>query len=391
MAARGEASAEERVRECLARIEAREGELHAWAYLDADAALAQARARDAEAPRGPLHGLPVGVKDVIDTADMPTAYGSPIYEGHRPERDADCVTWLREHGAVVLGKTVTTEFATYQPPATVNPHDPARTPGGSSSGSAAAVAADMVPVAYGTQTAGSVIRPASFCGVVGFKPRHGWVSTAGVKRLSARLDTLGTFGRTVVDAARLAGFEPAAREPRIAFCRTPWVEEAPEAEEAARRVGARELELPPQFASLAAAQETLMAFDVARNLAPEWREHREGLSQVMQDFIARGQEVPEEEAEAAAALRDQCGSRLPEVLAGLDALLVPAALGEAPLRSEGNTGDPLLCRAWTLLGVPAISVPGLTGPAGMPVGVQLVGLDEAAVLGAATAVEAALA
>ena len=384
-------SAEERVRECLERIDAWEGELRAWAWLDPDAALAQARARDAEAPRGPLHGLPVGVKDVIDTADMPTAYGSPIYEGHRPERDADCVAWLREQGAVILGKTVTTEFATYQPPVTVNPRDPERTPGGSSSGSAAAVAAGMVPVAYGTQTAGSVIRPASFCGVVGFKPRHGWVSTAGVKRLSARLDTLGTFGRTVADAALLAGFEPAAREPRIAFCRTPWVEAAPEAEEAARRVGARQLELPPQFASLADAQEAVMAFDVARNLEPEWREHREGLSQVMQDYIARGQEVPEEEAEAAAALRDQCRSRLPEVLAGLDALLVPAALGEAPLRSEGNTGDPLLCRAWTLLGVPAISVPGLTGPAGMPVGVQLVGLDEAAVLGAAQRVEAALA
>jgi Asp-tRNA(Asn)/Glu-tRNA(Gln) amidotransferase A subunit family amidase len=391
MAAGCEPSAEERVRECLARIEAREGELRAWAYLDSDAALAQARARDAEAPRGPLHGLPVGVKDVIDTADMPTAYGSPIYEGHRPERDADCVAWLREQGAVILGKTVTTEFATYQPPVTVNPHDPERTPGGSSSGSAAAVAAGMVPVAYGTQTAGSVIRPASFCGVVGFKPRHGWVSTAGVKRLSARLDTLGTFGRTVADAARLAGIEPAAGEPRIAFCRTPWVEAAPEVEEAARRIGARELELPPQFASLAAAQETVMAFDVARNLEPEWREHREGLSQVMRDYIARGQEVPQEEAEAAAALRDQCRSRLPEVLAGLDALLVPAALGEAPLRSDGNTGDPLLCRAWTLLGVPAISVPGLTGPAGMPVGVQLVGLDEAAVLGAAATVEAALA
>ncbi len=391
MAAGGEPSAEERVRECLERIEAREGELRAWVYLDADAALAQARARDAETPRGPLHGLPVGVKDVIDTADMPTAYGSPIYDGHRAERDADCVAWLREQGAVILGKTVTTEFATYQPPVTVNPHDPDRTPGGSSSGSAAAVAAGMVPVAYGTQTAGSVIRPASFCGVVGFKPRHGWVSTAGVKRLSARLDTLGTFGRTVADAARLAGFEPAAGEPRIAFCRTPWVEAAPEAEEAARRVGARELELPPQFASLAAAQETVMAFDVARNLEPEWREHREGLSQVMQDYIRDAWEVPEAEAEAAAALRDQCRSRLPEVLAGLDALLVPAALGEAPPRSDGNTGDPLLCRAWTLLGVPAISVPGLTGPAGMPVGVQLVGLDEAAVLGAATTVEAALA
>ena len=149
---------------------ARATRLRAWAHLDAEAALAQARARDGEPSRGPLHGIPVGVKDVIDTADMPTSYGSPIYEGHRPARDADCVAWLREQGAVILGKTVTTEFATYEPPPTRNPHDPDRTPGGSSSGSAAAVADGMVPLAYGTQTAGSVIRPASFCGVVGFKP-----------------------------------------------------------------------------------------------------------------------------------------------------------------------------------------------------------------------------
>jgi Asp-tRNA(Asn)/Glu-tRNA(Gln) amidotransferase A subunit family amidase len=384
MAVRGRASAEERVRECLERIEAREGELRAWAWLDADAALAQARERDAEAPRGPLHGLPVGVKDVIDTADMPTEYGSPIYAGHRPERDADCVAWLREQGAVILGKTVTTEFATYQPPPTVNPHDPERTPGGSSSGSAAAVAARMVPVAYGTQTAGSVIRPASFCGVVGFKPRHGWASTAGIKRLSARLDTLGTFGRTVADAARLAGFEAAAGEARIAFAG-----EGEVLEEAARRAGAHPLELPPQFGRLAAAQEAVMAYDVARSLEPEYRSG--GLSDVLRAYVEQGREVSEEEAEAGIALRDQCRARLPEVLAGLDAVMVPAALGEAPPRSDGTTGDPAPCRPWTLLGVPAISVPGLSGPNGMPVGVQLVGLDEAAVLRAATAVEAALA
>src|SRR3954471_482094 len=240
--------AEERVRECLERIEAREAELRAWAWLDPDAALAQARARDAEAPRGPLHGLPVGVKDVIDTADMPTAYGSPIYEGQRPQRDADCVAWLREQGAVVLGKTVTTEFATYEPPPTVNPHDPARTPGGSSSGSAAAVAAGVVPLAYGPQTAGSVVRPASFCGVAGFKPAHGWRSTTGIKRLSERLDTLGLFARNVADTGLLGGVEPPRpREGRVAFCRTPWwdaLEEGGQAalEAAAARIGAEEVE-----------------------------------------------------------------------------------------------------------------------------------------------------
>src|SRR4051812_20143397 len=267
--------AEERVRECLERIEAREAELRAWAWLDPDAALAQARARDAEAPRGPLHGLPVGVKDVIDTADMPTAYGSPIYEGERPARDAACVAWLREQGAVILGKTVTTEFATYQPPVTRNPHDPDRTPGGSSSGSAAAVADGMVPLAYGTQTAGSTIRPASFCGVVGFKPSHGWRSTDGIKRLSERLDTLGVFGPTVADAAMLGDWPvPEPRESRIAVCPTPWWERLEDGgraaiEDAAARLGAPELTLPAEFAGLPAAHETVMAFDVARNLAPE--------------------------------------------------------------------------------------------------------------------------
>ena len=390
-----ELSSEELVRDCLDRIREREGELRAWTHVDPDKAIATARERDDEEPRGPLHGLPVGVKNVIDTADMPTSYGSPIYAGRRPARDADCVTWLREQGAVILGKTVTTEFATYEPPPTVNPHDPARTPGGSSSGSAAAVADGMIPLAYGTQTAGSVIRPASFCGVAGFKPSHGWVSTDGIKRLSARLDTLGTFGRTVADAALLAGFEaPAAVAPRIAFCRTPWwdaVEAGAVLEAAAGRLGLDELELPPEFGALAQAQETVMAYDVARNLESEYKHHRERLSVAMREYIERGQAVRRKEAEDGAALGRAWRERLPEMLAGLDALLVPAAAGEAPLRSEGHTGDPLFCRAWTLLGVPAISVPGLTGPAGMPVGVQLVGLDEASVLGAAGWVEAGLA
>jgi Asp-tRNA(Asn)/Glu-tRNA(Gln) amidotransferase A subunit family amidase len=395
MLAGREVSSEELVRGCLEQ----DDDLHAWAWRDADAALAQARERDAEAPRGPLHGIPVGVKDVIDTADMPTGYGSPIYEGHRPARDADCVAWLREQGAVVLGKTVSTEFATYQPPPTVNPHDPERTPGGSSSGSAAAVAAGMVPLAYGTQTAGSVIRPASFCGVVGFKPTHGWASTAGIKPLSAQLDTLGTFGRTVADAALLAGFAaPAPGEPRIAFCRTPWwdrLEDGGRAalEAAADRIGAAELELPDAFAGLADAQETAMAYDVARNLEHEWHDHRDQLSDAMRGFLERAWEVDRDEAEAAIALGATCGVQLRAVFEGLDALLLPAALGEAPLRSEGHTGDPLLCRAWTFLGVPAISVPGMTGPAGMPIGVQLVALrgGEEALLAAAASVEAVLA
>jgi Asp-tRNA(Asn)/Glu-tRNA(Gln) amidotransferase A subunit family amidase len=392
-----ELSSVELVSACLERIAAREPELRAWAHLDSQLALAEARERDDEERRGPLHGLPVGVKDVIDTADLPTAYGSPIYAGHRPDRDADCVAWLREAGAVVLGKTVTTEFATYEPPPTANPLDPARTPGGSSSGSAAAVAAGMVPLAYGTQTAGSVIRPASFCGVAGFKPAHGWRSTTGIKRLSERLDTLGLFGRSVAETALLGGFEaPSPREGRVAFCRTPWwdaLEDGGRAalEEAAARLGAEEVELPAEFAGLAAAQETVMAFDVARNLEPEWREHREQLSRAMRDYLERGRKVSDADADAGAAAGERCRSLLPDVFRGFDALLVPAALGEAPLLVEGHTGDPLACRAWTFLGVPALSVPGMVGPAGMPVGVQLVGLDADAVLGAGVWVESVLA
>jgi Asp-tRNA(Asn)/Glu-tRNA(Gln) amidotransferase A subunit family amidase len=395
MIAARELSSEELVSACLERIAEREPELRAWAHLDAEAALTQARERDGEPPRGPLHGIPVGVKDIIDTADMPTTYGSPIYAGHRPARDADCVTALREAGAVVLGKTVTTEFATYQPPPTVNPHDPARTPGGSSSGSAAAVAAGMVPLAFGTQTAGSVIRPASFCGIAGFKPAHGWRSTTGIKRLSERLDTLGLIARSVADVALFGGFDAPQPRERLALARTPWWDELEDGgrsafEAAVARLGAEALELPPEFGGLPAAQETAMAFDVARNLEPEWREHRDGLSDVMRDYLEGARAVTEEEARAAVALGDRCRSAFPGVIDGFDALVLPGVLGEAPLRSEGHTGSPLLCRPWTFLGVPAISVPGMLGPAGMPVGVQLVGVDADAVLGAAAWVEGRL-
>ena len=391
-----ELSSEELVTACLDRIASREHDLWAWAYVDAEQALAQARERDAESPRGPLHGIPVGVKDVIDTADMQTRYGSPIYEGHVPARDAPCVTWLREQGAVILGKTITTEFATYDPPPTANPLDVTRTPGGSSAGSAAAVADGMVPLAYGTQTAGSTIRPASFCGVAGVKPTHGWRSVEGVKRLSERLDALGLLGPTVADAAMLGGWQaPAPREARIAVCRTPWwdrLEDAGRAaiEEAAARLGADEVELPEEFAGLPRAHELVMAFDIARNLEPEWRDHASELSGALRDYIEEGRRVEAGAVEAAVALADRCRAALPEVLAGRDALLVPAALGEAPVGRA--TGDPLPCRAWTLLGTPAISVPGLSGPAGMPIGVQLVGLagGEEELLGAAAWVEKAL-
>ena len=419
---RRELSSEELVRACLERIEAREPVVGAWAFLDGEAALAQARRRDAEAPRSGLHGLPIGVKDIFDTADMPTEHGSPIYTGRRPDADAACVRRLREAGAVVLGKTVTTEFATYQPPRTVNPHDPERTPGGSSSGSAAAVADGMAPLALGSQTAGSTIRPASFCGIAGFKPTHGAVDLTGALQLSARLDTIGLMARTPEDAgllldALLGADAAAARRadaagersvdaaaehradaagehradaaaehatgaaPRVAFVRTRHWEQADSSGRAAVERAAERLEaggaevvetaLPAPFDGLTDAQATIMAFDAARSLAAEREHHRDQLSEPLRELLDQGAATSDTSYRDAVALAGRCRAQLGDVLAGAAAILTPAAVGEAPPRE--STGDPVFCRAWTLLGAPAVSVPGLTGESGMPVGVQLVG------------------
>ena len=360
------------------------------------------------------------MKDIIDTADLPTEQGSAVYAGRRPPADAACVRRLRDAGAVVLGKTVTTEFATYQPARTANPLDPSRTPGGSSSGSAAAVADGMVPLALGSQTAGSTIRPASFCGILGFKPTHGAIDLTGVFELSARLDTLGLFARTPEDLARLAGVllpGAAARPseaappreaappavvapalsapPRLAFVRTAHWEEADASGRAAvesaaerlARAGAavEEAMLPAAFEALPAAQDTIMAVDASRSLAREREQHADRLSEPLRDLLARGAATSVDDYAAAVALADRCRASLDDVFAGFDAVLTPAARGEAPVGLD-STGDPLFCRAWTLLGTPAISVPGMTGSSGMPVGMQLVGRPGAdwALLGVAS-------
>jgi amidase len=379
---------------CLQRIAQREPRVRAWAHLDPDAALAQARERDAQAPRGPLHGVPVGVKDIIDTADLPTECGTPIHAGRRPARDARCVARLREAGAVVLGKTVTTELATYAPAATRNPVGLERTPGGSSSGSAAAVADAMVPVALGSQTAGSTIRPAAFCGVLGLKPTRGAIDPEGVKRLSVRLDTLGLFARTVGDLELLldvlADAPAPARvsphdggPPAFAYARTPWWDRADgdgrrAVESFAARLsragaGVRELELPPAFGPLAEDHRRLMAHDLARELAWEHARHADLLSDLLREEIAAGLATSDAEADAIAARGAACRDELAGLLGPGEMLLVPAAVGEPPRLADGGTGDPLFCRAWSLLGVPALAVPGPTGAHGLPVGVQLVG------------------
>jgi Asp-tRNA(Asn)/Glu-tRNA(Gln) amidotransferase A subunit family amidase len=381
----GELTSVELVQSCLDRIAEREPDVQAWAHLDSDQALAQARARDEEEPRGPLHGVPVGVKDLIDTADMPTTYGSPIYAGHQPTEDAACVTRLREAGAVILGKTVTTEFALFHPGKTRNPHDAGRTPGGSSSGSAAAVADGMVPLTVGSQTAGSVVRPAAFCGAYGLKPTFGTVPLDGVRPCAPSLDTLGVFARSAEDLllgwSVLAGREPVALPQlsgvRIGFARTYEWERAEPAtraalEDLASTLAATEVDLPREFAGLVEAQQRIMVWEAARSLAVEREQHPDQLSATLKSYLATADEVDERQVEDARALTDTCRSSLDEVFAELHALVSPAVVGEPPHGLDA-TGDPLFCRIWTLLGVPAVAVPGLRGPDGLPLGFQVLG------------------
>jgi Asp-tRNA(Asn)/Glu-tRNA(Gln) amidotransferase A subunit family amidase len=399
----GELGAVELVTACLDAIVACEDKLHAWAHLDPDRALAQARDLDAlpAAERGPLHGIPVGVKDIIDTVDLPTEYGSPIYAGHYPAEDAEVVRRLRDAGAIVIGKTVTTEFALFHAGPTTNPHDSRRTPGGSSSGSAAAVGAGTVPVALGTQTAGSIVRPASFCGVVGVKPTFGAIPTQGVKACSPALDTVGVFAQDVAGAAHvvdvLAGTGAAgefardvrARSIRVGFARTPEWEIVPadtriRIEQAVDVIaGVREIELPGPFTGLVEAQTCLMNVEVSTGLNHERMHYSDQLSGKLRTQLAAGDRATWA-YDAALAHVQRCRELLADVFAPVDVLIAPSVLGEAPLLEEG-TGDPLLCRAWTALGTPAISVPGLTGPSGLPLGIQVVaapGKDDLALAGA---------
>jgi Asp-tRNA(Asn)/Glu-tRNA(Gln) amidotransferase A subunit family amidase len=407
--AAGTLSSEALTRACLERIAAREAELGAWTFLDSERALAEARARDRGPRRGPLHGIPIGVKDIMDTADMPTGYGSRAYDGFRPAGDAACVALARASGAVVLGKTVTTEFAALSPGKTRNPVNPLHTPGGSSSGSAAGVADFMMPLAFGTQTAGSIIRPASFCGVVGYKPSFGLVPIAGTKALAPSLDTIGGFARNVADIAffvaaltdrpDLVPEQPAAR-PRIGVYRTPpWDQAQPatiaaleDAHERLARAGAILAERPafPSFERLVPAQLAIMNYEMARNLAWERLERRDLVTERTAGLFADGVKItPADYDEArryAAAARAQLG----EFFAAFDALLVPAAPGEAP--PLATTGDPVFNRPWTLLHLPCVTLPGRRGPTGLPVGVQLVGPpdSDARLLALALFAEAAL-
>jgi amidase len=366
--------------------------VHAWTFLDIDRAMERARQLDAQPTSGLLHGLPIAVKDLFDTYEMPTSYGSPIYAGHRPAADAASVALARAAGAVVVGKTVTTEFATFHPGPTCNPHDPRCTPGGSSSGSGAAVADWMVPLAFGTQTAGSIVRPAAYCGVVGYKPTFGTICRIGGKMISDSLDTVGALARTVPDvalfAAALSGRDdlaidrPTRDTPRIGICRTyEWERALPETvamfddvHARLRSAGARvrEVTLPPPFAKLAAAQTTIMVREVAQSLTHEWLMHREALSREMVAMIETGLAVSIPQYDAAQLLARECRAMLPHVFDDVDALVAPSTAGEAPPGIDA-TGDPVFNRIWTLLRVPCVHLPVARGPSGLPIGVSVVG------------------
>jgi Asp-tRNA(Asn)/Glu-tRNA(Gln) amidotransferase A subunit family amidase len=381
---------------CLDRAARWEPVLHAFAHFDAAAAQHAATT----ARPGPLHGLPIGVKDVLDTADMPSEYNSPIWRGHRPRADAACVAWARAAGAVVMGKTVTTEFAVRAPGLTTNPHNAAHTPGGSSSGSAAGVAAGLFPLAFATQTAGSIIRPAAFCGVVGFKPSYGTIHRAGMKVMAESLDTIGVMARSVADCALFAGAvahhdfgDPdtrPGRPPRIGLCRSPsWAKAAPETEalmqyvaDAVARAGASvaEHELPAEFDALAEAHPIVQNGESARSLGWELTQHPEGISPVLRDILERGLAHGEAERERAAATLHALQDAFPAAMSDIDILLTPAAPGEAPEGLEW-TGDPAFNFIWTSLHVPCVTVPAGTGPRGLPLGIQIVaarGEDRAA-------------
>jgi Asp-tRNA(Asn)/Glu-tRNA(Gln) amidotransferase A subunit family amidase len=385
----------------LAKIDEREAELHAFAYVGADQARQQAAA---VYPYGRLAGVTVGVKDVIDTADMPTEYGSPIYRGHQPRADAAAVALLRAAGAVVVGKTVTAELAWFTPGPTVNPHRATHTPGGSSSGSAAAVAAGMVDLALGTQTSGSVIRPASFCGVFGYKPSFGLVPTAGVKQAAPSLDTVGVLARTVegLEAARIVLTRRVewggSRRVRWGLARTEQWDEADGdcrrvVERAGRVVDAEERDLPRELVGLAAEVPKVQAYEGVSALAWERTTCQEQLSEGLRGILEWGETISSDDYDR--ILRRAAAARSPRVVERLfgeaNVLITPAVAGEAPEGLE-STGDPRFCRLWTLLGLPTVVVPGQLGATGLPIGVQLVGRpnDDAHVIAAAGLLEGAL-
>ena len=389
----GNLTSEALVRSCLERIESREAQVKAWVHLDRDYALAEAYRFDRAANRGPIHGIPFAAKDIMDTADMPTEYGSPIYRGNRPASDAACVALSRAAGGVLLGKTVTTEFASRFPwGKTTNPHNPKHTPGGSSSGSAAAVADFMVPMAFGTQTVGSIIRPAAFCGCIGYKPSYGEVSTMGVKENTGSFDTIGLFGRVVEDLplfrAAVTGFAPKAlamvpvSKLRIGLCRTMYWDRAEDytktlLESAAHQLekaGAKvsDIELGGPFTEFEPMGRRINDYESSRALSWERNHHWDLLSEFQRSKLGAWLNISYDQYREAQAVMVEGRRYIDQAMKDFDLLLTPSAVGEAPegLASTGDTTFNILS-TWTY--TPCVTLPVFTGPSGLPVGIQLVG------------------
>ncbi len=395
---------------CVKAIAAREADVQAFVSLDLDGARRCAERSAAALVRQPLRGLPIGVKDIIDTADLPTEYGSPIYNGHRPKTDAAIVSQVRRAGGLLLGKTVTTEFAYLQPPKTRNPHKAGHTPGGSSSGSAAAVAAGMVPIAIGSQTGGSVIRPAAFCGVAGFKPSYKLLPTVGVKCFSWHLDTLGFFAASVGDVA-FAAAAVADRDlcvdagevaaPRVSLVRTHLWPEATDdmraavenAAKAASAAGARveDIVLPPIMEDAFRAHGIIQDYEAYRAFAFEYDRHRERMSGILRTMLEKAASISADQYDEARRVSKRARQALADIMAATDVLLTPSAPGAAP--DPSTTGSPVFNKLWTLMGNPCVSVPGLRDAFGLPLGVQIVGRfgRDRAALAAASFMERALA
>ena len=399
------------VKACLKRIEDTDGQLHAWAYLNPELALAQAADLDQirlnGRPLGPLHGVPVGLKDIIDTKNMPTERGTAIYKGRQPDVDAGIVERLREAGAVILGKTATTEFAFVHPAKTRNPHNVEHTPGGSSSGSAAAVAAFHVPLAIGTQTNGSVIRPASFCGTFGFKPTRGVIPRRGVLQTSNSLDQVGIFARTLADAALLTDaigfYDPtdaksyarprpktvagcaadAPVDPNFVYLDMPYYnlmanDTVAGFNEIIDVLGGQveRIDASPNLAELVAVQHVIHEYEIIHHQGATFTEHWDVLSTTLQPVLERARKVTATQYEDALAVMNSAAAFFEEFFHDYDAVLAPSAAGEAPKFSDGGTGDPIFSTIWTLAGLPSLTIPLMVGGNGLPVGVQLIGAVE---------------
>jgi amidase len=390
--AAGTTSAVALMESCLARIASREPVVQAFAHLDQAKALEGARRADAQGA-GALRGLPLGVKDILDVAGMPTGHNSAIWKEWWPRADAACVSLARSAGAVVIGKTVTTEYATRHPGPTTNPHNPGHTPGGSSQGSAAGVAAGFFPFGFGTQTAGSVIRPAAYCGVVGYKPSYALIHRAGMKVMSEELDTIGVMARTVADAAlivaAMTGLDlgnpeaKAPRAPRLLLTYGPPGQAAAEpatvalmerAAAAARRAGAEVItrDLPPEVLAVQAAHPLLMNAESAQALAWELANQPELLSDGLRARLLEAKAAGATALASARATFQAARAAVPATFEGVDAILTPSAPGEAPA-GLANTGDPAFNALWTSLHLPCLTVPAGMGPGGLPLGVQVVG------------------